>query len=265
MTDSIQQLLKDFLSVIPNVVAALFLLIIGWILANIFARIVKKVLHTVKADAAADNLHAIDLVQKSNIKVVPSKIFSKLVYYVVMFIFIIAAAEKLGMQAVSDLITELVAYIPKAISALIVFALGLWIADKIKGIVREACKSMGISAAPVISSLVFYFLFINILLLALNQAEINTDFLTTNISLILGGIIFAFAIGYGIASKDTMANLLGGLYSANKFEIGDEIQIDGRKGKIIAKDKSSITLKTENGVVICPMSQLTTSMVEKFN
>lgn len=263
--EQIGKLVEDFIAVIPNVIAAIFLLIVGWILANILARIVKKVMTTIKVDEAADKLHEIDIVHKSNIKIVPSKIFSKLMYYVVIFIFLIASANQLGMEPVSDLISNLVSYIPKLISAAIVLAIGLWIADKIKSVVKDSCAALGVPAAPVISSLVFYFLFINILLLALKQAEINTDFLTTNISLILGGIIFAFAIGYGIASKDTMANLLGGLYSKNKFEIGEEIRIGEVRGKIVAKDKSSLTVKTNDSNVIVPLGQLTTNFVEKFN
>ena len=102
-------------------------------------------------------------------------------------------------------------------------------------------------------------------MMAMNQAEINTDFLKSNLSLILGGIIFAFSIGYGLASRDMMSNILGGLYSKNRFEIGNEIKVNDVKGTIIAKDNSSITVQTQNSKVIVPMGMLTKASVEKFN
>ncbi len=264
-TELLTDLLRQFVAVIPRVVGAIIILILGLIIAKIAANIVKKVLKAIKADDLADKLHAIEMVDKSNIKIVPSKILSKVMYYVVFFVFMVASADFLGMEVVSDLIGQLIAYIPKLISAGLVLALGLWIADAIKGLVRSACNSLKVPAAGIISNFVFYFLFINILMMAMKQAGVNTDFLTSNLTMILGGIVGAFAIGYGFASKDSMANLLGGLYSKNKFVEGDEVKIGDVKGTIIAKDNTSLTIKTPDSIIIMPMGRLSSDHVEKFN
>lgn len=261
----LNDLLQQFIATIPKLVGAIAILIIGLIIAKMVSKLVLKIMDAIKIDKVADKLHEIEIVDKSNVRIVPSKILSKLTYYVLLFVFLIASADFLGMEVVSELISSIISYLPKVLSAAIVLAIGIFIADLIKQAVRTACKSINMPAGDIISSIVFYFILINVLMMAMNQAEINTEFLKANLSLILGGIIFAFALGYGIASKDMMANILGGLYSKNKFEIGNEIKISGVKGTIIEKDSSSITVQTENSKVIVPMGVLTKESVEKFD
>jgi small-conductance mechanosensitive channel len=75
----------------------------------------------------------------------------------------------------------------------------------------------------------------------------------------------AFAIGYGCASKDTMANFLASFYSKNKVRVGDYVQIDGSKGRVIAMDSTSITLQGEGKIIVIPLSKLTSDKVEIFS
>ena len=79
---------------------------------------------------------------------------------------------------------------------------------------------------------------------ALGQAGVNTELLESSFNLLMGGIVLAFAVGYGFASKDILANLLSSFYNKNKYQEGQIIQIDDVKGKIIALDTTSITLET---------------------
>ena len=255
---------EHFLQMGMSMLTVLLILIIGWLIAKTVASIVKKILSTIGIDTLADKLHEIDIIHKANIKIIPSTLISKLLYYVILFVFLSVAADYLGLAVVSNLIADLIVYIPKLVSALVVVAIGVFIAEALRKVVRNACQALNIPGAVVISGFLFYFLLINVVLMAMKQAEINTDFLTANLSLILGGIVFAFAIGYGFASRDIMANLLGGLYIKNKFKEGDEIRVGKIKGVVTTMDGNSLTLKTEDSSVIIPLGKLTNEKVEIF-
>ena len=256
---------SSFGTALPNIIGALLLLLIGYFIAKIIARIIRKALQMAKVDTLADKLQDIDLISKSGINIVPSAIISKIVYYMIFLAFVIASADALGVAEISTLIKQLVAYIPKVLIAAVIIAVGLWIANSIKDIVKTALDSMGVNASGIIANVVFYFLFITIALSALEVAEIPMDFLTGNIQLLLGGAVLAFAIGYGFASRDVMANLLGGLYSRNKFQKGDVVSINGTKGQVVDMDTTSVTLQSENNTrVVIPFGQLSNSTVEKF-
>jgi len=149
---------------------------------------------------------------------------------------------------------------------MIVLVVGTLIADMLKSVTQSALESLGIPSARMISSLVFYFLMINIVISALTAAQIDTAFLSQNISLVIGGIILAFAIGYGLASKASMSNFLASYYSKGKFDVGDTVTIDGVTGKIVEMDKSSLILIKDGGnKIVFPLNHVSNMKIEIHN
>jgi small-conductance mechanosensitive channel len=260
----VEQLLTNFISAIPNIAGAIVLLIAGWVISKLLAKLIKRILKSIGVDKLAEKLNNIDMVSRTNIEMVPSTLLSKVIYYFLLFIFISAAIDVLGMQALSGLMNDFLNYIPYLVSAFIVFVVGLLLADLIRGIVLTACESLAIPAANFIASFVFYFLFINIAMITLDQARIDTGFIQDNISIILAGIVLAFAIGYGLAARPIVANLLSAYYNRDKVRIGDVISIDGIKGEIIDKDNATVTLQLEGRKAIIPLSKLSSDKYEVF-
>ena len=258
------ELLTRLGAAIPNIVGAILVFFLGRIIARLIAKLIKNVLTTIGIDKLAERLNDIEIIEKSNVKLVPSVLISKLVYYLLLFIFIIAATDILGMPAVSQLMTDLLNYIPNLISAFIVLAIGIFLADFIKGIVLTTCKSLGIPAAGMIANVVFYFLFLNIIMITLSQAKIDTEFIQDNLSIILAGVVLAFALSYGYASRNLIANFLASFYNKNIVKEGDVIQIDGVKGKVIKVDNTTIRIQAEDRTVLIPIHKITSEKIEFF-
>ena len=177
-------------------------------------------------------------------------------------LFAVAATSVLGIPEISQLFADIFNFVPRLVVALIILILGTLISDALRKMVLTGLKSLGVSSAGILSSVVFYFLFINIVIVALSQAEINTEFLSQNISIVIAGIVGAFAIGYGLASKDIMANMIASFYSGKQFQVGDKITIDDVTGVISDIDKSTITVKTETGRVMFPLNKAVNQKVE---
>ena len=179
-----------------------------------------------------------------------------------MLIFSIVAAEILQVEPVSQLVRDIINYIPLAISGALVLIVGIVIAEALKNIVLTTTESLGIPSAKIIGTFVFYFVLIMSIVTALSQVGIDTDFLATNLSIMIGGAVAAFALGYGLASKDTMANFLASFYSKNRFVIGDVITVDNVKGEIVHMDSNALTLQIEGARVVIPLSKLTNEKIE---
>ena len=258
----LEELYNKSIEAFPNIIFALLIAIIGWILAKIIARIVRKVLEALQIDRLADKLNDIDIVSKANLAIVPSQVLSKLVYYLILLVSFIAATDFLGIEAVSNLMSDLINYLPSLLSAVVFFLIGLFIADFLRGIVLTTCQSLSIPSAKVISSVVFYFLFLTVTMSALDQAKISTDFINSSFMIIIAGVVASFALGYGLASKDMMSNFLASFYVKNKFEAGDRITIDGIQGQIESMDNKSFVLKTTNSKIVFPLNKLAQDKVE---
>ncbi len=258
----LEDILRQLREFAPNLIFALAILIVGWIIAKLIASIIKRILKAIKIDDLADKLNDIDLVRQANMKILPSKIISKIVYYVFMLITFIVATDKLGVEAVTNLLTDFIGYLPRLFTGVIFFIIGLLIADAIRGVVLTACQSLGIPSAKIIANVVFYFIFLSVTMSALDQAGIQTDFIKSNLMIIIAGVVGAFAFGYGLASKGMMSNLLASFYTKGKFIIGDTITVDGVKGQIVAIDNTSFSIQTETSKMVYPLSKLTEKGIE---
>lgn len=253
----IRQLLTSMVATLPKLLGCIVILILGYILSSIVARIVKTFLATVGIDKFGEKLDEVDFIRKNHIKVKISAILSKVLYYFMMLIFTVAATDVLGMPALSQLFTNMLNYIPNVIVAMVLMIVGVLVGEGLRKAIETTGKSLGIPSAGMLANALFYFILINFLMAALGQLQVDTGFIETNILILIGGISLAFAIGYGLASRHVVANLLSGFYTKDKFKIGDEVTIDGHRGEIMQIDRSSLILKSDHEKIVVPLSKIT--------
>lgn len=258
----LEQVVTDFAKAIPNLVGAILVLVIGWIIAKVVAKAIATVLEKLGVDKAANKINQIDFMQKANLNLMPSKVIPGLVYYIILLIFAMVSTEVLQMPVVSKMMADLIAFIPNLIAGFILFIFGIVLADFLKSLTLTACNSLGIPSGKVMSNFVFYLVFLTLTITALEQASIETTLLSTNLTILVAGLVAAFSIGYGLASKDTMANYLASFYTKNKVKTGDIVRVSGVTGEVMMVDGSSLTIQTEDRLVIIPLKKLTSENLE---
>jgi hypothetical protein len=222
-------------------------------ISKLIAKAVKKVLDRIGIDKLGEQLNQIEIVQKLNTEIKISSIFSKIIYYFLLLIFVIAATDVLNMAAISELVMNAFNLIPKIMVALIILLFGTLLAETIRKVLFTALDSLAVPSAKLVSTFLFYFLFINVVISAIAQADINTAFLEQNLSIVIGGAVLAFSIGYGLASRDVVSNFLGGFYTKGKFNEGDRITIEGDTGIVKAIDRNTVTLTIDDKDVVYPL------------
>ena len=240
----------------PKLIGALVLLGIGWIIAKLVSNLVGRILKRIGLDKLADKLNNTDTFKESNIKVRPVVIIQKFLYWMLMLVFILSATETLGLDIVTTQISSLIEYLPQLVTALIILAVGFYISDAIRSMAADSMKSLGIPAWKFISTSLFYLLFLIVAVTALNQAGVDTFIITSNFSIILGGILLAFAIAYGFAARNVLSSILTSFYSKSNFEIGQIVEMDGHRGAIVKMDSVSLTIDTGEKFIVFPLNRL---------
>lgn len=262
----IQKALLDMLlsmvSAIPRFITAAIILIIGYVFGKMVMKLFSKAIEKSGINKFGEQLNNIDILAKNNISIKISTVLGKMVYYCIMLIFVMTAVGALDMPVLADLIQNFIIFIPNLIAAFIILLGGLLLADTLKNIVHATCKSLGMPSANIIASFVFYFIFVNVIIVALSQAKINTEFFGQNISIIIAGGVLAFSIGYGFASKDLVASFLASYYTKDKLNVGDKVTLNGVTGTISNVDKSSVTIRSENKSVIIPLNKILQDNIE---
>lgn len=258
----VQDLWSQFLAIIPKFLMAIGFVILAWILLKVVNYVLKKLLKISKIDSLTTKLNEAELFGKNDYDIVPSKIVLKFVRYLIILIFIIIASESLGLKMVSEGIANFIGYLPILISALLIFVVGIYLASVIKNAIQESLKSLEISGSNLVGNIVFYAIVVVVSITALNQAGIDTEIITSNLTLILGSVLISFTIAFGLGARDVITRLLFGFYSRKNFEVGQHIKTKKIEGVIQQIDNICITIKTSDGLVVLPIKTFVDQKVE---
>lgn len=260
--NSITGLVELFQNALPGLIAAIVVMILGWLFAKLLRWIVTNILKKAQIDKLAEKQKIDLLLQQVGIKSNLSVFIGMMVYWFILLFFMVIAAETLSVPTITAGVSAIMGYLPKLLSAFIIFLFGLFVSDLIKKMILSATESIGLSGARVIANIVYYVLLIFISITALNQTGIDTSILTSNVTMIFGSMLIAFAISYGFASKEILSNVLSSFYGKDRFKKGMRIKIKDTEGEIIKIDSLAITLKTADSTKIIPVKNLVTEEIE---
>lgn len=259
---SLKAVTVEIAKVIPNLLGAIAVLIIGWLATKLIVGVVKRALKLAKADKIDDKINEIEVFEGKKLNFDVIKIVSKFVKWIIYIMIIIIVTDILNLTMVSEEIQNLLRYLPKLFSALIIFTLGLLLANFVKKGIKSFFDSMDLSGSKIISQIVFLLLLIFISVTALNQAGVDTEIITSNITMILAAFLLAFSIAFGLGAQKIVGDLLRTFYARKTYEIGQIIEFNNIEGEVVAIDNISITLKTKEGKLVIPIKDLVESQVK---
>ena len=261
----LQTLWNNFIDFLPQLLKGIGFLIIGWLLIKLILFTIKKALGFTKIDSLPEKLNVDEIFGESSLKIQPTKIIITAIKWVLILIFIIVGSELLGLRMVSEQLSNLIGYLPKLISALVIFAIGIYVANLVKKALFSMFKSLELTGGNLVGNIVFYLIAIIVTVTALNQAGVNTDLITSNLSIILGAILASFTIAFGLGSRDVITRLLFGYYTRKNLKEGDKVIINGLEGVVSVIDNICVVLITEKGKVILPIKDIADNQIEIIN
>ena len=193
---------------IPQLLAALLLLFVGWILANIARSATDKTLDTLKFDELGKKTGIEAFMHQGNINLTLSRLIANLVYWIILLVVIVTVANSLGLTTVAELFNKVVFYIPNIIVAILVLVFGVMMARFINRLVFAYLSNMGVSGALTLSTLAEYAIIVFVFFVALEQLQIGTQLLVTAFQIGFGAIGLAFALAFGLGGKDWAAGVI---------------------------------------------------------
>ncbi|MEZ5009017.1 MAG: hypothetical protein R2753_12770 [Chitinophagales bacterium] len=248
---------KAFAAALPVFFSFLAILLVGWIIAKLVSKTIKKLLEKVNIGKVLDKVGINELADGKDLSTAIINVISKFIYYFIFLIFLSTAVESLGMQVLTDLIASLIEFFPKVLVSVIIFVIGFYLANLIKGIITSATRSVGMASGAIIANMIFYFILIMISVTAIEQMHIDASLITDNISILIGGIIIAGALAYGLSAVDVMGNILSVFFAKKTFAVGQYIRIGDVEGQIIAISSVNITIAQKGKRIIIPAKSFT--------
>ena len=131
---------------LPKLIGAVLVLLVGWIVAKVIRAILVRSIQ-VSLDGVLERSGLMEALERSAISAQPSQIVGSVVYALVMTLFVMGAAEIVGLSAVSDAITRILGYVPNVVSAALILAAGVFLARFIGNLVTSGATAASLSYA----------------------------------------------------------------------------------------------------------------------
>lgn len=253
---------EDFAKFIPDILLALVLLFLGFVIAKIIAKVVSTSFDKLGLDGLLERAGVTGVMERAGIKAAPGAFLAKLLFWLAMLFVIKMAATRAQIDDISNIIIAIIAFMPNAITAALIMLVGFIVADIIKNAVYSSLEAAGLEYARTLSKVVFGFIFILVLTVALAKINIQTELLNATVMILLGALGLALAISMGLGLKDMARSIVSGVYSRDIYKVGTEIEYDGEAMTIAGVGPVTTKLKrADGGFVIVPNEKLITEPV----
>ncbi len=260
--DSFRGIWDNILLGLPKILGLIGYIILSWILLKVVLYIVKKALSRTKLDEWSEKLKETKIFGNTTINIVLTKVILAVLKWFLVLIFVLIGADIFGLDMVSEGISGFIAYLPKLISALLIFVGGVYLATLVKKAIHTAFQSLEITGGKLVGNIIFYLIVVFISITALDQAGVDTSVIKSNLTLILGSIVLSFTIAFGLGSKEIIQRLLFGFYSRKNLSPGQRIKIGDVQGVIESIDNIYMTLITNEGKFIFPIKQVSDKIIQ---
>lgn len=226
--DSFQQTLNEIFAFLPRLAAALLILLIGWIIARVVARLVARGLRAAGADRAIATGRAGDYRQQFAPNLQPSGVISTIAFWFVFGLAILLAVSALHLAALSAAIAGLVAYLPNVIAAILILLVAIAIAGAVGGVAQRLMG--GTMLGKLVQTAVPALVITIALFMALVQLKIATQIVVATYVLVLGAIALGFALAFGLGGREVAGEMLSGAYAAGRERM-PELKADAQEAQ----------------------------------
>ncbi len=202
VVEPLKSLLDKLLDFLPNFFSFILIFVSGVIVGLILRSVLLRFFRIIGLDAFAERSGLVAALQKGGIREPLSLVLAKLISWIVIAGFTIFALNALKLPAVEQVLESFILYLPNIFVGTIIFLFGYLLSNFLSRAVLIAGVNAGIRIAGVIAKLVRLTVFVLAVTMALEQLGIGRGTIVIAFAIILGGVVLALAIAFGLGGRD---------------------------------------------------------------
>jgi len=201
---------------LPQLMAAIVLLFVGWLVAKLVRAGMVKLLRVLQFDKLSERSGVEAFLKQGQLEVSLGGLLAGLMYWLIILIVIVTVSNSLGLHIVAELFNRIVLYIPNIIVAIFVLVLGAILARFINRLIFAYLSNIGVQGALTISTISEYATLIFVFFVALEQLNIGRELLTAAFIIGFGALGLAFALAFGLGGRDWAADVIARMTQKRK-------------------------------------------------
>ncbi|MCW5629760.1 MAG: hypothetical protein KIT47_12910 [Rhodoferax sp.] len=219
-------ILYQIAAFMPRLLMAAFVLLGGWLVAKIAHVAVTRILRAVNFNVLTERAGLDGFLKQGGVSKDTTGIVGLLVYWLVILAALLIAFNGLGLTTITELLGRIVWFVPNVFVAILVLAFGAYFARFVGNAVAAYCLNIKLQDAAFLGKLAQYAIMVFVVLIALDQIQIGGDIVRQSFLIILAGIVFAFALAFGLGGKDWAAQRIARWWPSAVAQRRD----DGQRG-----------------------------------
>jgi flagellar biosynthesis protein FliQ len=195
----------DFL---PRLLLAIVIVIVGWIIAKAVRFAIDRGLRAVNFHVVTERAGIDGFLRDGGIHGDFTALVAVLFYWIVILAALVMGFNLLGLSYITDLLSEVLRFVPKVMVALLILAFGAYFARFVGNAVCAYCRNIHLQDADLMGAVARYAIVVFVILVALDQVNIGGDIVRQTFLILLAGVVFALALAFGLGGRDWAADLL---------------------------------------------------------
>jgi small-conductance mechanosensitive channel len=214
LSQSFQNLFYGLVAFIPNLVVAIVIFIVGWLVGVGLGRVVAQIVNALRIDQALRPTGIESVLARAGYQLNAGKFLGFLVEWFFIIVFLVAALDVLRLNAVNVFISEVVlGYLPQVVVAVLILLVAAVVAQAAERVVSGSAKAASMTAAGFLGKVARYAVWVFALLAALAQLGIAASFMQILFTGIVIAVSLALGLSFGLGGQASAARYLEHLQS----------------------------------------------------
>jgi len=206
--EKLQDLWGGFLEFIPNLLAAIIVFVIGWIIASGVGKLVSGILSRLKFNCLFGGPGWQEAMQKADLKADPAGFIGAIVKWVLVIVFLLAAVEIIGLDQFAEFLRGVVAWLPNLLVAAAIFVVAVIVADFLEKIVKASVRKLEIENVNLIGTIIRWSIYVFASFAILLQLGITTAIINSIVVGMIATLTIAVGLAFGLGGKDAASKAI---------------------------------------------------------
>ena len=198
---------------IPKLIGFALILVIGWVVSGVIAKLAATVLRKIRTDELAERAGLADFIQKMGMKSDTSGFLAGIVKWFMRLIVLIVAFDALGLPAVSDVIRQVLLWLPNLAVGIAVLIVGGLAAKAFSRVLKGSMEKAGIGNPQTMAAIASVAIWAFAIIIAANQIGVAQTLVNTLFMGAVAMLALALGLAFGLGGKDTAGQIVNGWYA----------------------------------------------------
>ncbi|MBA8823545.1 hypothetical protein FHX42_000874 [Saccharopolyspora lacisalsi] len=214
---SLQSAFTTLMGYVPQIIGALVVLVVGYIIAKLLRMGITKLLKKFRMDERLKSGGSGSYVERVSPEGSPSRLVGTVVFAVLMVFVLSSAVGTLGIPALTGFMNVVLGYLPRVIAALLIFVAAAAIAGVVGGLARRTLGDTPVGrmagmAGPTLVMAIGVFMI-------LTQLRIAPTIVMITYTALIGALALGAALAFGLGGREAAGEMINSGYRRAQREM----------------------------------------------